>query len=752
MRLDAQIGGPALGGQVGSAQLPGAAGAFDPTSFAWLIATCPDLTPRWRRATAESFIHGPELPQPTLAASTRPWEIARSAEPTPSWRRQTLSSSTLLPPFPQPNVDPSTLGFGITSEQRWAGMVPRWRRTTMPSWVSDSTTTDNPAQQIQLLGRAINHRRMGTIRLTGGDLGLKVFISQIDQSATFAAASCHITRQLGTTGQCTVVFNVPSGGFTPVRGASFVITENNRTLFSGLIVKRTHEVYPNTTMSRWTIAAVDWNGLLQRHLIAKDYSPASLLSVAADILLQPSINLDRISAAGVDPAISVGDAFSFSYIKMSDAFTQMSLSTNTIWWIDNYKVLHQILPANCPASNYSVVETGAQQSDPAILVEDSDDNARNTQYVRSHQQLLPASVTVTDSHTFTGATGDIVCITRYPLTSAPQSVLENGVEIVNSNRFFELKPGGGTVYPSGGEGYYWSVGFFGIWHWPSNQYPVNGTTMSVTYTGVSVFAGNVVVFKDSGDIIARQAISGGSGILEEIEDYSGTLTYDQGIALATGIEQSTIPVPSVITVSTIEPVEDIGYAVTVNLPRWGITGTYVVQQIDCTADYRDLGKGTRFRTKIQLVSARTLGNFTQYFERLEARLNKASQSAPTEKPSWDLAFDSPGNVSAGLQSGTFGSDWPVQVALGRIQRVVLLFKTAADANIVIDLLLNGASIFDSAKATYTPAMTGTQQLYANLTANSVNVKQGDRLTLVVVSCGTVAPGKNGTVIVVIGQR
>lgn len=648
--------------------------------------------------------------------------------------------------LPSPPLDPSTVPWEATIGPV---QVAPWRRRTRPPVFTDNLPIPS-VQSISLVGLGLNHRKIGIPTLTGGAQGLLVFISGINESGTFAALSCNIRRQLGTTGTCRAVFNVDAGGFEPELGASIVAQENNRVLFSGLIIKRTRGVYPNTSVSMWTVTGVDWNGLLQRHVIAKDFVAGSLLGIAGGILTQPSIIDDRISTDGVDPDIEVGDDFSFNYIKMSDAFGQLALSTNTIWWIDNYKVLRQILAVDAPLSDYSVTENG-QQVDPDITVDDSLDNYRNTQYVRAANQLLSETVTVTDSHTFSGTTGDIVCITRYPLVSAPFSVLENNVEIVNTDRFFELKLDGTTVYPPGGEGWYWTAGSYGVWHWPSPDYPTAGTTLAVSYNGVSTFQGNVVKYQDSAQILAMQALSGGSGVFEEIEDYSGSLTYSQALALAQGIEQGTAPPPQVINCGTIEIVEDIGYAVVVNIPRWGVSGTYVIQQIERIDAGRDLGKGTRFRTRLQLVSTRTLGNFTQYWERLYARLNKAFISPPTEKPTWALAFDTPGSPSSGLAVGDFGAAYPVQTGLGRIQYVSIVFETAADANIVINIKLNGDTIF-STLPSYAPGDTGTQVLYGAFNPNRVNVQRGDLLALSVVSCGTLNPGKNGTVIVVIGQR
>jgi hypothetical protein len=737
-------------------QLGGVAGLvpppFNPSGQPWSVAQVPGDPAAWRRTTRDSFARGPEFAQPNLDPSTVPFYPSSNSGEPPVWRRRTIDTWARGPELAQPNVNPATIAPLYVVSTREQDVTPPQRYLTLASTITPVFPSFGAPQQINLAGYGINHRGIGTPRLTGGAQSLQAFVSGVNESAYFLALSCSMTRQLGTSGTATVKFLVAAGGWVPTLGASITLIEYNRTVFSGIIDRRKYTVYAATSEVEYTAYCVDWNGLMQRHLVVQDFAADTLVNVCTGLMGSRSISADLISTAGVNTSLSIAEAFSFSYIKISDALTQMAESTNTIWWIDNYKVLHMILAAGATASAYSVAENG-MQTDPDVTVEDSLANYRNTQYVRTSNEILSESVSLTDSHTFAGTAGDVVCITRYPFTSSPPSVLENGIEIVGTDRFFQLVVGGTTVYPPGGEGWYWAVGFFGVWHWPTTPVPVAGTTISVSYTGISTYAGNVVKYQDAAEVLRMQGIAGGSGVFEEIEDYSGSITYAQALALAQGIEQAAAPPPQTVTVSTVEPVEDIGYAVSVVLPRWALSGTYVIQQINRIHAGANLGYGTGFRTTIQLVSARTLGNFTQYFERLLARLNKNFVSAPTEKPSWDLAFDTPGNLSSGLVVGTFGAAWGVQVGLGRISYVSVLFETAADANIVIDILLNGATVFSTAaKATYTTAMTGTLELYANLDPTKINVTRGDKLTLSVLQCGAILPGKNGTVAVVITQR
>ncbi len=117
---------------------------------------------------------------------------------------------------------------------------------------------------------------------------------------------------------------------------------------------------------------------------------------------------------------------------------------------------------------------------------------------------------------------------------------------------------------------------------------------------------------------------------------------------------------------------------------------------------------------------------------------------------WSLAFDSPGNLSPGLQNGAVGNAYPVQAGLATILYVTVLFLDAADSTIVIDILLNGNSIFDGSKIRYEPGDTGSTKIYSNLVLTQL--KQNDQLLLTVLAHGGLAPGKNGTVIMQIAEH
>jgi len=736
---------------IGSDDIGAGPPPFDPGSVPWYVAANNEAPPVWRRRTQESFARGPELPQPILDPSTFVWPAAVNSGEPPPWRRITQESVVRITELSQPPLNPSTVSpqrLAWTYEQE---VVPRWRYRTQESYAEPFFPSSIPTQQLNLVSKGIRHRKLGIWSLSGGVQGLLVFIAGVNQTGTFAALTARITRQLQTTGNAQAVFNVPAGGFTPQLGASILISENGTTLFAGIINKRKHEIYPNTTMSKWTVDCVDWNGLMQRHLLARNYPVATLASITQDMMLQPTINLDRVSTAAVDPGLVTADSTTYPYWKYSDVLNDLGQATDAIWWIDNTKNLHFILPANAPTSTFSVTENG-QQVSPDVIVEDSLDNYRNKQYLRTSQTILSESVTLTESHTFSGSPADVGFATKYPLLSAPSSVKENGVELVGTNRFFKLNASGPSNYPPypPTTGYYWIEGGYGIFAWPTTVPPTAGTVVSVTYTGSSTYQGNVVVFADSTEIANQAAISGGSGIFEEIEDYSGSLTYTQALAIAQGTEQATAPPPDIVTINTVELVEDIGYKVTVNLPRWGVNASYVIQQMDLIDQGATLGKGTRFMRKLQLVSARTLGNYTQFWERLFGRLNKALVSVPVVGPSWELATDKGPNLSAGLAVGLYQSA-TVQVSIGKIAAVSAYFRTAADATIIIDITLNGQSIFDSTRLQYRVAQTGITELYGNFNPNNINVKQGDVLTLSIIACGTLSPGKNGFVQVYITQ-
>lgn len=755
---EAVVGGFCVGASVlsGAPGLPVADPVFSPVAGAYVggitvtITSTPGALIRYTTdGSTPSDTHGALYSGPFSYSSTNTIQAIAYETGLPDSSVVSASYTFLI----CPDVPPYALN-----------VVP-WRYRTQESAVYISFPSFIPLLGVNLIGRGFNRRNFGLITITGITQPLSVFIRAKDRSAYLLVQTAQFNKQLQTT--CTCEFHVSmdaTDSFRPSFGDSIVIMEYGVRRFSGFIDELYNwTVYPGTTRLDFDCKGVGWESLLQRRIIVGTYPADSLFNIVQKInmFVLAGENL-TVDTGSIDPTLLVPDDMSFDYIKVSDAFNQLALETDTVWWVDNYQKIHFAKPSSMAASAFSITDNGKQVD--TLQVTQSLANYRNKQYVRATQNILNQFVNVVDSHTFTGVRHpdpingplgiDVVCPTTYPLTSQPASVKENGIEITGTPRFFELKFDGTPTQfpPSGMDGWYWFVGGFGIWHWPTYQNPAVGTTLVVTYTGVSTYQSNVVVYADPTEIANLAAKTGGTGIFEEIENYNGAATYEQMLDLAKGIEQSTAPVPTQFVANTIEQIEDIGYSVLVNLATYGINQTLFIQQIQATSLGTDMGKGTTFRSTVTLVSAKTLGDWRSWFERLMAKIQANSSIGPNEIPTWNLATDTPGNLSSGLTVGNFGSPYSVTSGQGQILVVQIVGATAADSPVTIDIQVNGNSIFGGHPAVYNPADTGTMKLYGAFLPQPYNVKQGDLITLSVLTAGVINPGRNFTVQVVIARK
>ena len=667
--------------------------------------------------------------------------------------------------------DPSTIAWNVVySDVR---VFRRRRFATLESWVGITFPGQIPSQQINLINQGFNRRNFGTLTITGIPQPLSIFIKNVDRSANLLVETADISKQLGTTGTANVRFTMLStDSFRPSFGDAVVLTEYGKRRFAGYIDEIDFTVYPGTTRLDYLCKCSGWESILQRRLMTGGTYTAALFPTLLTMVQRiNAFNLAgenfAVDSGSIDSTITLSSTDDYSsawmYRKVSDAFNDLALATNTVWWVDNYQKIHFAKPSGMTASSFAIADNNGKQID-SITVTQSLANYRNKQYVKATSNILSQTVTITDSHTFTGVRHpdpvngplgiDVVCITTYPFSSQPTSVKENGIEITGTDRFFELKfDGTPTTFPSGGEGWYWMMNSYGVWHWPTSANPTVGTTLDVSYTGVSTFSGNVVVFADASEITAMAARTGGTGVFEEVEQYQGAGTYQQLLDLATGIEKATAPVPTLFTGTTIEQIEDIGFTVGVNLATYGINETLVIQQIQAKSLAMDLGKGTTFRSTLTLVSQKTLGDWRSWYERLLAKLQAIAAIGPLEIAEWPLATDIPGTPSVGLQVGTFGSPHTVQTGLGQIVSASVTGLDAPDAAVTIDIVLaaTGKSIFASPMV-YNPADSPGAKFYNTFNPQPYNVKQGDGLILKVLTVGTVNPGKNFTVQVIILRK
>jgi hypothetical protein len=540
-----------------------------------------------------------------------------------------------------------------------------------------------------------------------------------------------ITRILGQRGS--FVFAVLSSniGFVPQAYQEVVFYRRGKRRFGGFITIVSDTVIQSTALRQFGVTCVDYNGYLDRVVIAKLYtiSTGSLISIIiADFVnsfLGPDFGITYTFAG--DPFVAIPQIL-FHYVTMQSAVTQL-LRNASGWYvnIDDYKVLTFRQQGASPAAPYSLSDTSRNWQTMSAT-------QQNSEY-RNRQWVLPSVNTQSfqvDSFTGDGSTTSF--ITQYVLTATPVVAVSGTVQNV-----LELSQiGSGKPYD-----WYWILQGQGVFQKASDTPLGIGVSLTVTYPAPFQLA----VMAENASEIARV------GLVEAIEQPTDLIDQTTAENLAAALLANYCPsVPSQIEFITNEIIEataggwvETGSLLTSSTTAPLTSGAYLVQEIDSTEI--DLTFWQHH------ITARLQNGATDYQSVLSKLTQQALSAANNNNQTvlvFELAVTISGITNPGLATGV-----PPNVQInpkpGVISAWKIIFPTTPPqgADILIDIKQNGTSIFASGVYVDLPAGQTTEEDGNYFNGGNVKVLTGDLFTLNVVQVGSTTPGSDGVLQLII---
>ncbi len=261
-------------------------------------------------------------------------------------------------------------------------------------------------------------------------------------------------------------------------------------LFHGIVFTPAKHVEPNSTLANHTLECVDWHYLADKRRVAKTYAtPQTAKYIIEDIIT------DYLAAEGIIIGeIQTGPVIEqmiINYQSPSAVFDALAEKAGYIWYIDPYKALYFVERTTTPAP-FDVTTNETRRFFSSL--EQKSDMYRNRQYIRAGRGLTSEQI-----ETFTGDGVTVSFTVGYPISKVPVVT----VNAVGQNV--------GIKGLDVGKDCYWSKGD------PVIVFDAAPAAVAVVITYYGEYSIMVVV-EDAAEIAARQAIEGGTGIVETIDD------------------------------------------------------------------------------------------------------------------------------------------------------------------------------------------------------------------------------------------
>lgn len=232
----------------------------------------------------------------------------------------------------------------------------------------------------------------------GGTHTTSLMGSSALSSATSGTPTAAVTIQSQTIGRWSMNFDLQVGdsSFTPETGDTVLFLDQGARIFAGCITEVITERHDWTQESIvYHCVATDKAGICDhRRIVGKTYlAGQDVASVILDIVTN-FLNGEGITTGGVpqDGTLGVLAAdLKWNFPTVTQAFDTIGTISGTVWWIDEYFILHFSALANLPAAPFSLTETSYNWRN--LKVTKTTSNYYNRLYAVTNLNIVPGGGT-----------------------------------------------------------------------------------------------------------------------------------------------------------------------------------------------------------------------------------------------------------------------------------------------------------------------------------------------------------------------
>lgn len=574
----------------------------------------------------------------------------------------------------------------------------------------------------------------GAPTLEGGDQSLGIFIGGFNRTEYLKSRTADLDSQtLGRWTASFTLYNVPGGDdtlvgtdeeWTPQVGQTVIIREFGRKLFAGCI----SEIKDSCIISRignletdvivYECRALDKSSICDHKIVRPITFTAD--QDGADVVRLVVVNNlagEGIEIFGVPASMGLlGAEIPVNFWNVTQVFDQISTLTGFDWFVDINGILTWVDQGAANPAPFDIAPNS--QNFRSLRVTRSLVDFRTTSIVVSNRTVLPGDgsdqATAARTETFVIPYAPSVAaglsfgalITSLPILQIV-SIKVNTISKEFHTGLFETPP----VDING----FW-------WYFPGNVYitapvtgpdiPSNGDIVEVQY----VPFGQQAAVQSDAPLVVQTPPSPppgesfgtcGTGIYEVVEQVTDVTSEDDLRAIAAALQSRSGLIPTIVEYETDFPGLYVGMTQNAQIPRYHLDDVdlFIVsvrgqhQGLVGGGDVPgDLGHGSGFRWNIRAMNTRDLGKWSKWWERLIRRTQHARPITTVDAVTFVLA---PG---ASLAGGTNITNPEAVKTSGRLaDAIVLSDNPPEDQDLVIDILYDGVSIFQSGNKLELPA-------------------------------------------------
>lgn len=425
-------------------------------------------------------------------------------------------------------------------------------------------------------------------------MALQVLIDNVDRTGVVDLRTLEVEDAVGERTVCRFRVNDLTNSLASVLvpGESVEVALDGLKVFGGTIdrVQRVKPA-PGSDAQVYGIECVDWHQVADRRLVAEVYE-----GVLAGAIVKSIVD-KYLAAEGVSyGAATVADGpvitkAVFNYVPASQALEELADLTGYLWWIDANKVLYFADRATYAAP--WTLDSYARVLQGTLLVERHRQGYRNRQYIR-------AGTDVTDVRTeqpSPAPDGQTKVFTlAFPAAKMP-TVKVNGVEKTVGIRGVDS-----------GKDWYWSKGDNTISQDDAATPLASTDVLEVTYQGLFPL---LVMAEAAEAQTDRQAVEGGTGLYEAVDEKAGLDDRTAALEAAQGLLRRYARIGTTLQFATIHSGLRPGQLLQVNLPEVGAVGEFLVQSVRLSQAAGDV-----WRYEVRALSGEEVGGWSQFFQRL----------------------------------------------------------------------------------------------------------------------------------------